>query len=137
MFIIHTRRLFYCVESWLNETPSTSVEMLFLCPSKFGVLVLIKSLSNLIVGEGGNLLYSQDGGILRWFRFISQKRDAYGDLLGLSGFDQIVVNLTTAEDDFLNLFRSIDFVGSLFEVNSSESVSLLELIQVGSSLHKT
>lgn len=54
----------YLVESWLNEAPSTHVEVFFLAPNDLSVGVGVQKLSDSVVCEGSNLFESKDSGIL-------------------------------------------------------------------------
>jgi len=107
------------IESGLDETPSTHIEMFFLAPDEFSVGIESKKLSNSVISERSKLFESNDSNII--------------DLVVSSSIEQVVVNLTSAGNDLLDLSRFDEFFGELFEQDSSESVVELEFFQIGSS----
>lgn len=85
------------LNSWLCETPSTSVERLFLRPhDSLGIRILVEVLTELGPGKGVELLNTGYG------RFI--------ELLLRAVFVKGNVDLAGAEDYAVDLFGSSDFV---------------------------
>ena len=108
-------------DSWLNEGPGSLVLGLFLYPLNLCVLVTIEGRFKVAEGEGSHLFYSHNGDII--------------DVTLLSLIDQIVVNLTTAEENFLDLVISDQILCCLFD-DTLETKTCLELFNVGVSTSK-
>ena len=105
-------------EAGLHEGPCTLVLRLFLYPFDLSVAVTLKRWLDVSEGEWGNLLDSYDSDIL----------DATLGSLSL----EVVVDLTTAEEHFLDLAVSNHLSGCLLD-DSLESEANLEIFYLRAS----
>lgn len=93
-------------DSGINVSPGTTVLMFFLNPTEFSVFIVLNGSSEIFIREGSNLFNSDDSNIVSLALF--------------SVSEDIPINLTTANDDLLNLVVSNEFLS--FRNNVLEKV---------------
>lgn len=106
----------------LGVRPGTSVEGLLLGPDDgLGVGVLVEVLTELLPGEGVELLDTSDGDVV--------------DLVVLAVLEESGIDLTSAENDTLNLLGGLDLTSLVSRVGKDPAeVSVVsELLDVGTS----
>lgn len=110
------------LQTGLSVRPRTGVEGLLLGPNDgLSVGVLVEVLTELLPGEGVELLNTSEGDVV--------------DLVVLAVLEEGGIDLTSAENDTLNLLRGLDLTSLVSRIGKDPTeVSVLsELLNVGAS----